>query len=226
MIITSIWGFFTFLADLAYCVPCAVEPRATVPCATVPPAKPHSSRVKQQVGEAGLGKPSSPCSHACFSVCDGCCCSSNDNQGTVPWSWVISSISWNCDHMTRKASSQTYETIFQNCAIFLRTDAHWIHKIKLVSLRMLILGQKPCFQNLSRNKKDLNDVTAAPFLMSFSQLPAAKKNTENGAALTSLRLIEVFLTSWRLMWSNDGVAWTSDRVTSLEQLSVAEFSGE
>ena len=27
----------------------------------------------------------------------------------------------------------------------------------------------------SRNKKDLNDVTAAPFSVSFSQLPAAKK---------------------------------------------------
>ena len=32
----------------------------------------------------------------------------------------------------------------------------------------------------------LNDVTAAPFQVSFSQLPAAK-NTENGAAVTSLR---------------------------------------
>jgi hypothetical protein len=28
---------------------------------------------------------------------------------------------------------------------------------------------------LSRNKKNLNDFTAAPFLLSFSQLPAAKK---------------------------------------------------
>ena len=77
--------------------------------------------------------------------------------------------------MTPKASSQTYETIFQNCAIFLRTDAHWIHKIKLVSLRMLILGQKPCFQKSSRNKKDLNDVTAAPFLVFFLKLVAEKK---------------------------------------------------
>ena len=33
----------------------------------------------------------------------------------------------------------------------------------------------------SRKKKDLNDVTAAPFLRTFSQLPAAKKTTENGA---------------------------------------------
>ena len=32
----------------------------------------------------------------------------------------------------------------------------------------------------------LNDVTAAPFLVSFSQLPAAKKH-RNGAAVTSLR---------------------------------------
>ena len=37
----------------------------------------------------------------------------------------------------------------------------------------------------SRNKKDLNDVTAAP--VSSSQLPAAKKHTKNGAAVTSLR---------------------------------------
>ena len=28
---------------------------------------------------------------------------------------------------------------------------------------------------LSRNKKDTNDITAAPFSVSFSQLPAAKK---------------------------------------------------
>ena len=30
-------------------------------------------------------------------------------------------------------------------------------------------------------------MTAAPFLVSFSQLPAAKKNTKNGAGVTSLR---------------------------------------
>ena len=39
---------------------------------------------------------------------------------------------------------------------------------------------------LSRNKKDLNDVTAAPFSVSFSQLPAAKKHTKKGAVVTSL----------------------------------------
>ena len=39
----------------------------------------------------------------------------------------------------------------------------------------------------SRNKKGLNDVTAARFSVSFSQLPAAKKNTKNGANVTSLR---------------------------------------
>ena len=33
----------------------------------------------------------------------------------------------------------------------------------------------------------LNDVTAALFLMSFSQLPAVKKDTKNGASVTSLR---------------------------------------
>ena len=39
---------------------------------------------------------------------------------------------------------------------------------------------------LSRNKKDLNDITAAPFWVSFSQLPAAS-STKNWAAVTSLR---------------------------------------
>ena len=39
----------------------------------------------------------------------------------------------------------------------------------------------------SRNKKDFNDVTAAWFSVSFSQLPAAKKPTKNWAAVTSLR---------------------------------------
>ena len=38
----------------------------------------------------------------------------------------------------------------------------------------------------SRNKKDLNDVTDAPFLVFFSQLPAPK-SIENGVAVTSLR---------------------------------------
>ena len=33
----------------------------------------------------------------------------------------------------------------------------------------------------SRNKKDLNDVTAAPFSVSFSQLPAAKKHRKRGS---------------------------------------------
>ena len=33
----------------------------------------------------------------------------------------------------------------------------------------------------------LNDVTATPFSVSFSQLPAVKKPTENSAAVTSLR---------------------------------------
>ena len=41
----------------------------------------------------------------------------------------------------------------------------------------------------SRNKKDLNDVTAALFSVSFSQLPAAQKTTKNKAAVTSLSSI-------------------------------------
>ena len=40
---------------------------------------------------------------------------------------------------------------------------------------------------LLQNKKGLNDVTAAPFSESFSQLPAAKTHTKNGTAVTSLR---------------------------------------
>ena len=43
----------------------------------------------------------------------------------------------------------------------------------------------------------LNDVTAALFLVSFSQLPAAKQNTEEGAAVTSIRLF-LFCQSFRL----------------------------
>ena len=38
----------------------------------------------------------------------------------------------------------------------------------------------------SRNKKDFNDVTAAPFLVFFAAGSWAK-NTENGAAVISLR---------------------------------------
>jgi hypothetical protein len=33
----------------------------------------------------------------------------------------------------------------------------------------------------------LNDVTATPFSVSFSQLPTVKKNTKNGAAVMSLK---------------------------------------
>ena len=38
---------------------------------------------------------------------------------------------------------------------------------------------------LSRNKKGLNDVTAAPFLVSFFFSYQLQKNTKNGAAVTS-----------------------------------------
>ena len=41
----------------------------------------------------------------------------------------------------------------------------------------------------SRNKKDLNDITAATFLVSFSQLPAAKKHQKAG----SCEVIKVLL---------------------------------
>ena len=38
-----------------------------------------------------------------------------------------------------------------------------------------------------QNKNNLNDVTAATFLVSFFQLPETKKNTEKWADVTSLR---------------------------------------
>jgi hypothetical protein len=34
---------------------------------------------------------------------------------------------------------------------------------------------------MARNKSDLNDVTAAPFSVSFYQLPAAKKKKKRGS---------------------------------------------
>ena len=46
----------------------------------------------------------------------------------------------------------------------------------------------------SRNKKDLNDVPAAPFSVTFSHLPAAKKSQKWG----SCGVIKVFLTLWQL----------------------------
>ena len=49
------------------------------------------------------------------------------------------------------------------------------------------LNLKKWDYSLSRNKKDLNDVIATPFSVSFPQLPAAKKHTENGVTVTSLR---------------------------------------
>ena len=39
----------------------------------------------------------------------------------------------------------------------------------------------------SQNKKDLNDVTAAPFLFLFFAAGRREKDTKNGAAVTSLR---------------------------------------
>ena len=39
----------------------------------------------------------------------------------------------------------------------------------------------------SRNKKDLNNITVAPFLVGFFAAGSWEKNIENGAAVTSLR---------------------------------------
>ena len=42
-------------------------------------------------------------------------------------------------------------------------------------------------QRLSWNKKDLNDITAAPFIVFFFAAGSWEKDTENGAAVMSLR---------------------------------------
>ena len=60
----------------------------------------------------------------------------------------------------------------------------------------------------------LNDVTAAPCSVSFSQLPAAKKNTKNGAAVTSLR---TFVHS---------SAFTSFLIHKIEKARLKEANGE
>ena len=57
-----------------------------------------------------------------------------------------------------------------------KTQPFWVKGVRLKS---------------SRNKKDLNDVTAALFLVSFSQLPAAKKHRKRG----SCDVIKVLLIS-------------------------------
>ena len=55
-------------------------------------------------------------------------------------------------------------------------DEAWQYKVSVNFLQVLL--------KLSRNKKDLNDVTAAPFVVSFSQRPAGK-HTTNRAAVTA-----------------------------------------
>ena len=53
----------------------------------------------------------------------------------------------------------------------------------------------PWKAGVSRNNKDLNDVTAALYLIYFSQLPAAKKqHPKEGSCET----IKVLIISWRL----------------------------
>ena len=47
--------------------------------------------------------------------------------------------------------------------------------------------EKKSTLKLSQNKKNLNDITAAPFSVSFSKLPAAKKTQLKWAAVASLR---------------------------------------
>ena len=64
----------------------------------------------------------------------------------------------------------------------------------------------------SRNKKDLNDVTAALFSVSFSQLPAVK-NTKKGAAVMSLGTF---------VHSNDFTLLSTNRRTA-NQLTISNL---
>ena len=52
-----------------------------------------------------------------------------------------------------------------------------LHKAKVIVYRSC---SEPSLLKLSQNKKDLNDITAALFLLSFSQLPAAKNTLKTG----------------------------------------------
>ena len=45
------------------------------------------------------------------------------------------------------------------------------------------------FLKSSRNKKDFNDVSAVPFLVSFSQLPAAKKKHQRGGSCDVIKVL-------------------------------------
>ena len=67
-------------------------------------------------------------------------------------------------------------------AIFVVLHLNEVQSVYLMSQNIFAICLK-----LSLNKKDLDDVTAVPFSSSFSRLPAAKKHTKNGAAVTSLR---------------------------------------
>ena len=55
---------------------------------------------------------------------------------------------------------------------------HEVRKLKVVQNVRIILSVKEATKllKLSLNKKDLDDVTAVPFPVSFSQLPEAKIN--------------------------------------------------
>ena len=65
---------------------------------------------------------------------------------------------------------------------------------------------------LSRNKKNLNDVAAAPFMVSFSQLPTAK-NTENRATVTSLRsFFDFMITLTRIKTQSVDSALNSSKI--------------
>ena len=65
-------------------------------------------------------------------------------------------------------------------------NAHISAQCSGVNISYLSQKFKVSILKSSWNKKDLNDVTAAPFSVSFSQLPAAKKSTKKGPAVTSL----------------------------------------
>ena len=106
--------------------------------------------------------------------------------------WFFSASSWEKDTKNGAAVTSLRSFLFRddfNSLTFL-TDS-------------LTQITKTCFifiLKLSRNKKGLHDVTAAPFLVSFSQLPAAKKHRKR----SSCDVIKVLLISWWLYY--DGCA--------------------
>ena len=73
--------------------------------------------------------------------------------------------------------TQTYPKHFRNSNYReIKTCDLFVLNIKRISPTVVQLKS-------SRSKKDLNDVTAAPFSVSFSQLPAAKRTVQHDSTV-------------------------------------------